>query len=74
AGARVEAEAETVPGEVGIAASTEGGVGRGEGVDAEAIRRLVEWRDELLTTGTYTPDDPIVRELNLRIRGGGLQG
>lgn len=29
--------------------------------------RLVEWRDELLATGMYTPQNPIVSELNRRI-------
>lgn len=33
----------------------------------DAVGRLVEWRDELLATGMYTPHNPIVTELNRRI-------
>lgn len=44
-----------------------------DGVDADEIEmedevgRLVEWRDELLATGMYTSQNPIVTELNRRI-------
>lgn len=34
------------------------------------MERLVEWRDELLATGMYTPQNPIVSELNRRIAYG----
>lgn len=36
--------------------------------DAKSERdRLIEWRDELLGTGMYAPENPIVSELNRRI-------
>lgn len=34
------------------------------------MERLVEWRDELLATEMYTPQNPIVSELNRRIAYG----
>ncbi|CAM9957971.1 unnamed protein product [Scytosiphon promiscuus] len=44
--------------------------GRGRDTDPDAdieLARLMEWRDELLGTGMYTPHNPIVSELNRRI-------
>ncbi|CAN0401073.1 unnamed protein product, partial [Ectocarpus sp. 13 AM-2016] len=31
------------------------------------MMRLIQWRDELLATGMYTTQNPIVSELNRRI-------
>lgn len=48
------------------AEAVEGGEGYEVEVEVE-VGRLVEWRDELLATGMYTPQNPIVSELNRRI-------
>lgn len=52
-----------------------GSAGGSEGEEDEVVR-LVEWRDELLATGMYTAQNPIVSELNRRIElaGGSLGG
>lgn len=46
------------------------GAGEGEDEVEMEMERLVEWRDELLATGMYTPQNPIVSELNRRIAHG----
>lgn len=46
----------------------------GSGESGEEIERLVEWRDELLGTGMYTAQNPIVSELNRRIQVARMQG
>lgn len=46
----------------------------GSGEDVEELGRLVEWRDELLATGMYTAQNPIVSELNRRIQSAGVRG
>lgn len=56
------------------AAASRGGAERGAENENEdekememEMERLVEWRDELLATGMYTSQNPIVGELNRRI-------
>lgn len=63
------------PGTVSALPADQSEDGRDSGVDADVeVGRLAEWRDELLATGMYTPQNPIVSELNRRIAlasGGG---
>jgi len=46
---------------------TSGGAGVGITMNSEADR-LVKERDELLKTGCYIPDDPLIIELDRQIR------
>ncbi|CBJ32316.1 centrosomal protein 120 [Ectocarpus siliculosus] len=59
----------------GGGASASGPLG-GDVDGSTEMRRLIEWRDELLATGMYTPQNPIVSELNRRISlaGGSVGG
>lgn len=41
--------------------------GSGASDEEEEVERLVGWRDDLLSTGMYTSQNPIVSELNRRI-------
>jgi hypothetical protein len=35
----------------------------------DAVRRMMEQRATLLRTGVYSPDDPVIRALDLEIQG-----
>ncbi|CAN0310708.1 unnamed protein product, partial [Ectocarpus sp. 12 AP-2014] len=50
----------------GVGASASGPLG-GDVDGSTEMMRLIEWRDELLATGMYTTQNPIVSELNRRI-------
>lgn len=58
--------------------SVAGGGGEGEEGGGGERERLLGWRDELVGSGMYTEDNPIVKELSRRIalaagQGGGLE-